>query len=580
MSNKPVYILGTGLSHDGSSCLLKDGHIICAIEKERLSRKKHDGGNDALTVKYCLDYAGITVHDLSLMVQAANFEKDTIQKDRYQGARFFTADCAVPFVSISHHLAHAYSAVGTSPFDEGNVLVIDGCGSPYEQCDDLEGAELPQSIITGLYAEKDSFYRFSEDGLFPLYKDFSELNLSQQGGEYRMPLTTHSIGGLYSKISQYIFGNMDDAGKLMGLAPYGNCDRFKESFFLLKDGRVFVNEDSLLQLNRPAASYQDFKDRFNYFADVASWAQRDVEEAVVYIVKQRLASKYHPNLCYAGGVALNAVANARILRETPVKNLYMMPAAADNGLAIGCAYYGWLNVLKRKPCKHDGAICLGKVYTEDEIEADINRFIADHPGIMISFQKAANVLDDASRMLADGKVIGWFQGGAEFGPRALGNRSILADARSEGVRAFINRDIKFREDFRPFAPAVTGEDVSEYFKYGYESPYMILVDEIKENYRELYKEVIHVNGSARVQTVTQNINPTFYGLLKTFKQVSGSGILLNTSFNKKGMPIVETPYQALSLFYETKMDAVVIHDYVFTKNQQQVYFASASYKTP
>lgn len=162
-------------------------------------------------------------------------------------------------------------------------------------------------------------------------------------------------------------------------------------------------------------------------------------------------------------------------------------------------------------------------------------------------------------------MIGWFQGASEFGPRALGNRSILADGRINGMRTFINRDIKFREDFRPFAPAVLAEDAAEYFEYAYDSPYMILVDKIKDKYREQYREVIHVDGSARVQTVTQEMNPAFYDLLEKFKKASGSGILINTSFNKKGMPIVETPYEALSLFYETKMDVLVIHNLVFSK---------------
>lgn len=557
--------MGTGLSHDGSSCLLKDGRIICAIEKERLSRIKHDGGNDALTVQYCLDYAGITVNELSLVVQAANFEKNAIGKHRYRGTRHFSADCGVPFISISHHLAHAYSAVGTCPFDECNVLIIDGCGSPYVQCDDLNGACLPQEISNLPFCEKDSFYRFSRAGLQSLYKDFSVLNPLIIAGN-SMPTTSHSIGGLYSMISQYVFGNMDDAGKLMGLAPYGNRDRYLDPIFSLQDGRVFVDDSIYHALSQPAQSYTDFMQRFAYFANIAAWVQKEVEEAIIYITKQRLQYNYHPNLCYAGGVALNAVANARIKREAGIKNLYMAPAAADNGLSLGCAYYGWLTVLKNKPQKEgDASTYFGRIYTEIEINADINRFIIDRPDINVIYKEAEDACADAAELLAAGKVIGWFQGASEFGPRALGNRSILADGRLKGARAFINRDIKFREDFRPFAPAVVAEDAAEYFEYAYDSPYMILVDKIRDQYRDQYCEVTHVDGSARVQTVTKQLNPVFYALLKKFKQESGSGILLNTSFNKKGMPIVETPYQALSLFYETKMDAVVIHNYIFEK---------------
>jgi len=567
LSTKPVYVLGTGLSHDGSSCLLKDGQVICAIEKERLTRVKHDGGNDALTVKYCLDYAGISVNDLSLVVQAANFEKESIKKHSYIGPRAFEADCTVPFVSISHHLAHAYSTIGGCSFEDCNVLVIDGCGSPYRQCDDLDGAYLPQEVTNSFFCEKDSFYYFSENRLRTLYKDFSVIDQSAKSGVNRMPLTSHSIGGLYSMMSQYVFGNMDDAGKLMGLAPYGDGRKYTDKIFTLEEGRIFVNDGITQLLDKPASCYKDFMQRFDHFADVAAWVQKEVEEAIIWIVKQRLQYSYHPNLCYAGGVALNAVANARIIRETGIKNLYTAPAAGDNGLSLGCAYYGWLSILNNNSRNlNAGSTCFGQIYSDAEISSYIDRFMTDHPHINVSYKVVEDEGDTAAQLLAKGKVIGWFQGASEFGPRALGNRSILADGRIDGMRAFINRDIKFREDFRPFAPAVMAEDAAEYFEHAYESPYMILVDQVKDKYREQYREVIHVDGTARVQTVTEQLNPVFYTLLKKFKQESGSGILINTSYNKKGMPIVETPYEALSLFYETKMDTLVIHNLVFSKS--------------
>ncbi len=566
MNHKPVYVLGTGLSHDGSSCLLKDGIVVCAIEKERLTRKKHDGGNDALTVQYCLDAAGITVNDLSLVVQAANFEKDEIQKHLYRGKRLFAQDCAVPFVSISHHLAHAYSAIGTSPFSESNVLIIDGCGSPYHQCDDLFGAEVPPiDVLHSYVAEKDSFYFFSGDKLGAIYKDFSEMGGAAVPSNLRMPTTRHSIGGLYSLVSQYVFGNMDDAGKLMGLAPYGSAASINKPIFTLTGGRAFVNDSIADVLQQPSVGYEDFKARFAHFADIAAWAQKKVEEAIIYLVAERQKLHPHPNLCYAGGVALNAVANSRILRETGVERLYMAPAAADNGLSLGCAYYGWLAVLQQERVPHNGSTYLGKTYGSDEVKLSISEFIAEHPQIEVSYEWVEDIAGEAARLLAEGKVMGWYQGSAEFGPRALGNRSILADGRKKGVRTFINRDIKFREDFRPFAPSVMAEDVGDYFEYGYESPYMILVDKIKDKYKDTYEEVVHVNGSARVQTVTQQSNPLYYSLLQHFKQETGWGILVNTSLNRRGMPIVETPAEALSLFYETKMDVMVIHQFVFTK---------------
>lgn len=561
--NKSIYILGTGLSHDCSTCLLKDGKIIVAIEKERLTRIKHDGGNDFATVQYCLDAAGITLNDLSLVVQSANFEKD-IKPESYSGMRYFPAGLDIPFITISHHLAHAYSAIGTSPFNESNVLIIDGCGSPYDQCDDITGAVCHVPKTNLLIAEKDSFYRYSSDEMTPLIKDFSEFNLPETG-KISLPTTQHSIGGLYSIFSNYVFGNMDDAGKLMGLAPYGDRGKHNQPLFNLTDGRVFVNEEAFSVLSQPSSGYDDFKARFSYFADMAAWAQKEVEEAIIYTIKSRQEYNNHPNLCYAGGVALNAVANARILREQLVQNLYIQPAAADNGLAVGCAYYGWLAVLKREKQQHDGGTYFGKTYTDFNVLDDLQMFKSKFPSINLKCEKPDDLAAATALYLADGKIIAWYQDGAEFGPRALGNRSILADPRLPEVQAFINREIKFREDFRPFAPSVPEEDVHLYFKHGYKSPYMILVDEVLEPYRNLLPGITHADNSARVQTVTQKMNPKYYALLQAFKQQTGISVLLNTSFNKRGMPIVETPYEAISLFNETAIDVLAVNGYLMRK---------------
>ncbi len=557
--------MGTGLSHDGSSCLLKDGELIVAIEKERISRKKHDGQNDFLSVRYCLEAAGITLEDVSLVVQAANFEKDEIMKHSYQGARFFPQNCTIPFVSISHHLAHAYSAIGTCPFDEFNLLVVDGCGSFYFQCDDLAGTSVPADVQLVNLLEKDSFYHYEGGLLTPIFKDFSAFGGANSTEHNNTPTTKHSIGGVYSVFSNYIFCNLDDVGKLMGLAPFGDRTKYNDEIFDLREGRVFVKDEALKVLSQPSSGYEDFKARFSYFADLAAWVQKEVERAVLYVVNHRQSLASSTRLCYAGGVALNAVANARILRETSVQELYMEPAAADNGLAIGCAYYGWLEVLKGARKLHSGSTYLGRTYTENEIVAALDEVIATHPELKNKCTKETDIAQKTAQLLSEGKVIGWYQRGAEFGPRALGNRSILADGRIKGVRAFVNRDVKMREDFRPFAPSVIAEDVHEYFEYGYDSPYMILVDKIRDRYKEEYGEVVHVDGSARVQTVTQSSNPLFYNLLNHFKQLTGSSILLNTSFNKKGMPIVETPTEALALFYTSKLDAVVIGDWLLVK---------------
>lgn len=563
--SKPVYVLGTGLSHDGSACLLKDGKILVAIEKERISRIKHDGGNDSLAVQYCLNAAGITIEDISLVVQCANFEKEEIKKDRYKGQRLFNAGCIVPFVTISHHLAHAWSAAGTCPFDKCNIMVIDGCGSFYHQCDDLDGPFIPADVnsIPGLYGEKDSFYFYDGNMLNPLYKDFSIIRYDHKPEQVYLPTTKHSIGGLYSMASNYCFGSFDDAGKLMGLAPYGNSNKYKEQLFRLEEGRVFVNEEVMHHYFTQPADHviRPFYNHFQYYADIARWVQEETEKAIIYVIKHRLEINPADSLCYAGGVALNAVANAKILEQTNIKHFYIEPAAGDNGLALGCAYYGWMQVLHKEKINHNGSTLLGRSYSAQEVDASVNQYKS---AAEVKEFHTTDYIQSTAVLLAAGKTIGWFQSGAEFGPRALGRRSILADPRIPDIKNHINRNIKLREDFRPFAPAVLWQDREFFFQHGWESPYMILVDKIKPEWKDQLPGIVHVDGSCRVQTVKEEKEP-FFQLLTAFKDITGIGLLLNTSLNRKAMPIIETPEQGIRFFSESALDAMVIEDRIFIK---------------
>ncbi|MCE3228480.1 MAG: hypothetical protein K0S32_3031 [Bacteroidetes bacterium] len=689
---KSIYVLGTGLSHDGSACLLKDGKIVYAIEKERVTRVKHDGFNDRDAVDYCLKAEGITLNDLDLIVQNANFGAFKFGNDYFFGDRLFKDDLKVPVVTISHHLAHAYNAIGTSPFNDTDVLILDGCGSPADECMDLSsGVILPEntdSEIKYLYCEKDSFYSYDGKTYKSVYKDFSPMGMGGKHYPMHPPTTLHSIGGVYSAISGYCFGNLGDEGKLMGLAPFGDPTTYNKEIFSLRDGRVFVNYDWMTDFRKPARTYGEFKKDFQYYANIAAWCQKEVERAVLYVINSRAPLTKSENLSYSGGVALNAVANARILKETPYKNVYMTPAAGDNGLAIGCAYYGWLEVLKKERVMHNGNSCFGKTYTNEEIREEIDMFYLPHDeskrkavaeffdsvpsflnkeksaeektkcivqfnvkdagvfalsingdkfssareyigvpdsivntssqiilntsrnmsalydsvnkkqtkiegslsvlddlimeekaveqlGILnkkvhqnkkkLDYVKSENVIQETAKLLADGKVIGWFNGGSEFGPRALGHRSILADPRKKDIQKFINARVKFREDFRPFAPSVIKEDVSNYFEFEGDSPYMILVAQVKPEWKDKIPGVVHKNNSSRIQTVTPEWNEKYYELLKEFKKHTGISVLLNTSFNKKGMPIVETPLDALSFFYECELDALVMGDYIIRK---------------
>ncbi|HWK05310.1 MAG TPA: carbamoyltransferase C-terminal domain-containing protein [Puia sp.] len=698
--NKEIYVLGTGLSHDGSACLLRNGEICVAIEKERITRIKHDGFNDSAAINYCLQAEGISINDVSLVVQNANFGFFEYGNSYFSGARIFKSVPDLPIVTISHHLAHAFYAIGSSPFKETAVLVMDGCGSLYDECLELKNTKyLPQNVpaeTQHLYAEKDSFYLFSNNELTSVYKDFSPYGYSLKNYPLHPPTTQHSIGGLYSAVSLYCFQSDSDSGKLMGLAPYGRPGIYSDSIFELKDGRVLVNYDWMRKFDSPAFSEKMFWENFQYYADIAYWVQKETERAILYIVQSRAKMVDCGNLSYTGGVALNAVANALIVEKGCFSNYYFTPAAGDNGLAIGCAYYGWLEVLKKQKIVHRNNSCYGRSYGKKEIKRDIDQFIASddvsrnsflklfftyigefvdsnaaykekyvirivitdagiynlqlnrdnvsilqdlkqnpdctlvtdftslinglsdnsyllasskdnkslltgdidyfmgcinlekliahiktlqarNPNIKkLSISEETDVIKRTAELLAGGKIIGWFQDGCEFGPRALGHRSILADPRKTGVRKFINNKIKFREDFRPFAPTVLKEKANEYFELDRDSPYMLLITKVKENIADKIPGVVHVDGSARVQTITPEMDQKYYSLIAEFEALTGIPILLNTSFNKRGMPIIETPSQALAYFFECGLDCLVLGDYIVYKNEKDAHFMNRS----
>lgn len=689
-NKKDTYVLGVGLSHDGSACLMKNGKICFAIEKERITRVKHDGFSDTEAVNYCLSAEGITLDDVDLVVQNSNYGFFEYGNTYFKNQkRLFDDSVEIPIITISHHLAHAYYAIGTSPFEESVTLVLDGCGSLYDECIDLDSGIIhPNTIpkdLEHLYAEKDSFYTYKNNQLRTIYKDFSPFGLLLKDYPMHPGSTKHSIGGMYSAAAEYCFGNDSDTGKLMGLAPYGRPGVYHDEIFELKDEKVYVNYSWMHKFKKPVRYAEGFWNDFQYYADIAYWVQKETERAILYLVRARKRLTAIENFCFTGGVALNAVVNGAILKEELFKNIYFTPAAGDNGLAIGCAYYGWLEVLKRERVFHDGDSCFGKVYPKNEIESVIQNFtlpakethtafvnsffelaplfingnaprkehyliqfvllgvgnyflelegmkvvssggegkvpdcvVTTDPSTFITFLKdesalfksmrngksvvkgdlnyfkevlrlenlvgfikesmvknkdlpkvafveEENVTKKVARLLSDGKVIGWFQGACEFGPRALGHRSILADPRKTGVQKFINNKVKFREDFRPFAPAVLEEYVSDYFHFSGQSPYMIVVAPIRDEWKEELPGVVHVDGSCRIQTVDGSWNKKFFDLLVEFKSLTGVPILLNTSFNCKGMPIIETPLQALDFFFECELDYLVLGNFIISK---------------
>ena len=565
--HKPVYVIGTGLSHNGSCVLLKDGHVHTAIEKERISRKKHDGGNDTLAIQYCLNAANITLNDIDLVVQCENFKYPN--RNRFAGPRLFAQHQELPVIDISHHLAHAYSAAGTCPFDESHILVVDGCGSPFEQVIDknpncIITPDIADLLTSNFVCEKDSFYFFDGSKVTPIVKDFSEAGLAPP-----MPMTHHSIGGFYAAVSHHVFGDLSDVGKLMGLAPFGNPTKITQEVFRFEGERLLMHPQWSSPLTAPAKDYKDFQRHFNIYADIAAWAQRKVTEAILDLVKSRMNRAQNKALCYSGGVALNIVANSELLTKGVIESLYVEPAAGDNGLALGCAYYGWLEYLNQPRVKHNNSTCFGRQYQQSEILSSLsNPLFADK--IKYQLKTESDVLEDCARMLNDGKVVGWFQGRSEFGPRALGHRSLLAHPGKKFLHYHINNKIKNREDFRPFAPSVLENDVSTYFENGTISPYMLSIDFTKPEYREKLQNITHLDGSARIQTVNHQQHPKFAKLLQTFKVISGLSVLLNTSFNQRGQPIVETPEEAIGLLLNSELDALIIENYIITKRCQNL----------
>lgn len=565
---KTIYILGTGLSHDGSSCLMKDGKIIVAIEKERLTRKKHDGYNDNLTIQYCLDAAGITFDDISLIVEknTVNMKHDADAEELRKG-RIIPKD--IPIVKIPHHLAHAYSVIGTSQFDEMGIVVMDGRGASIDNCTEVTKECLPKEFRNlnkdeqSDYFENQSYYIYKDKKLTPIMKDFGKYQiLDREEYPFAPNDMDNSVAELYGAASQFVFGADNTEGKLMGLAPYGREGVFKGNLFILKDGRAFINYDTMKKIDpKTSAKYLNFWDNFQYYADIAKWVQIETEKAINYLFNSYYDLFNIDNVAYAGGLALNAVSNGKLPNATKFKNFYFQPASGDNGLAIGCCYYGWLEVLKKEKVKHNGSTYFGKVYNDEEISRAIEEYKEK-----IEVKKEDSYIEEAAEYLSKGKVVAWFQDESEFGPRALGHRSILGDPRSPEMRDHINKDIKLREEFRPFAPSILLEDSKKYFDLDFEnSYYMILVGITKEEWRKKIPSVVHADNSARIQTVSEEMTPKYYKLIKAFKEKTGIPIVVNTSFNRRGMPIVETPSEAIKFLIESKIDVLILQDYIITK---------------
>ena len=574
----PRYVLGLNkYDHDVSAVLLADGVPLAGVCKERLTREKWAGGAPDVAVGYCMKAAGIRLKDVAHVVQncyalpVPEMEQDLLSRTHALHLPSEEREFALKSplfrnpraVTISHHLAHAYSAFAPSPFDEGAVMVVDGIGS--------HRRDVTETLPAGdsghpCDRESESYYVFRGREISCVGKSWLPVTASVLQDDFtKLP----GLGSMYSRVAEYVFGHWNKCGEVMGLAPFGRLRGDLPPLLGVKDGVTWaltswpdwlchpwtVPEDGPVPNWESSPHLQEWKD--------LCWrVQHDLEEALLVRARELHAKTGMRNLVLAGGVALNCVANGRIQRETPFERIWVQPAAGDTGISVGCAYYGEL-VLADEPRRFAMRTdFLGRTYTGEEIDAAI----AERPfAPFLRVRRVADVAAETARALAKGQVVGWLQGGSELGPRALGHRSILADPRPAAAKDRLNARVKGRQAFRPFAPAVPVEKASEWFEDGPPSPHMLLVRKVRADKVAKVPAIVHVDGTARLQTVAAQDDPLFHALLCAFERETGVPVLLNTSFNLRGEPIVETPHDALHCFLSTEMDLLVLGDRMIEK---------------
>jgi carbamoyltransferase len=559
-TNPGHWVLGIGASHNGGACLLRDGEIVVAVQEERLIRRKRArvwAGLESMSVRYCLEAAGIGPEDLAVVGVATQQAADSRWNDVHLNPALRVGHHRTPTVHVPHHRAHATGALATSGFDDAAVLVVDGLGSPAE---DLPEEELA-AVVGGREGwETASIYDASGASFTPIEKHLAPEGRWLWVEGVGMP-RFGSLGGLFSAVATQIFGDLMEAGKVMGLAPYGEVTHPVEDFFTIEGGQLRFSS-KVPELFRHSDRWPA---REREYRDLAASVQAALEDGLLYLARRAQMLTGASRLCYAGGVALNSVANERIVRETDFEEIHFMPASEDSGIAVGAAYAALWSLSGRTDGPRVATDSLGASYSPEEVDAAVGRSAG------IEELRSDEVLDAVAGMLADGHIVGWFHGGAELGPRALGHRSILCDPRRPDAKEVLNARVKHREAFRPFAPLVLREHAGSWFELGGasdESPFMLRVWPFRPERALQVPAVVHVDGTGRVQTLERDANPRLHELLTRFHAKTGVPLLLNTSLNVAGEPIVETPDEALWCLVATGLDACVIETRVFTKAEQ------------
>jgi carbamoyltransferase len=584
-----MIILGLNAYHgDSSACIIVDGKLIAAAEEERFKRVKHWAGLPAQAITFCLEEAGVTIKDIDYLAvnrdPKANFRKKalfalskgpsfTLVKDRIRNAsRISNIKTALgemlnvksekiraEILNVEHHVAHLASSFFVSPFDKAAVVSVDGFG-------DFVGAMWGEA--------KDKKIEVKHRIFFP-----------------------HSLGLYYLAVTQYLgFPNYGDEYKVMGLAAYGEPEFIDEMRRIVRTGRegdfqldlrYFIHHSAGVSMtweagepkmgpvfsmeleklfgparNKEAAIEQRHK-------NIAASLQRRYEEVLFHVLNHVYTETRLPNFAFAGGCAMNSLANGKIFHNTPFKEVYIQPAAGDAGGAIGAAYYAWNHLLGRTR-----SFVLEKSYLGPEFSAaDIRELLKARDDKLKEENCEIRQIQDnielcrkTAEEIAKGKVIGWFQGKMEWGPRALGNRSIVCDPRRADMKEILNLKIKRRESFRPFAPSIHLESTHDFFEMDYPDPFMLKVYTIKPEKRKVIPAVTHVDGTGRLQTVRKGDNPLYWQLIEEFRKITGVPVVLNTSFNENE-PIVCRPEEALDCFLRTKMDLLVMNNFVVQRKQ-------------
>ncbi len=462
-------------------------------------------------------------------------------------------------MTVSHHLAHAYSAFAVCPFDEGVVMVVDGVGS--YASDIKEPGQLAEGV-NPLARESESYYRFKGSELETLKKVWLQPCRGLLSDEF---FNMDGLGALYSRVSSYIFADWNKCGEVMGLAPYGRPNSFRK--LIETQGRRTARcPNGTRTSTSPGCRTESRSGKPARRCGIGRiWRGRCSTTARRCCSSARAGCARRParRTCASPAAsALNCVANGRIVREAGFDNVWIQPAAGDNGIAIGCAYYGHLAVQKKPRTFVMKQATLGREYTDEEARVG-NPLLVSRK----TFNGAGeSICRETAKLLAEGKVFGWFQGRCEFGPRALGNRSILGDPRRAEMKDILNRRVKFRQAFRPFAPIVPYERAKDIFIGEDESPFMLRAKQVRPEWKDRIPAIVHVDGTARVQTVRREQNERIYDLLMEFEKLTGVPVLVNTSFNIKGEPIVETPQDAMNCFIYTGIDYLALHDTLVAKN--------------